>query len=126
MTSINSMKNSTRLLTVSIVFAVLISSPINHCVVHAQDKISSAETTGGITDAEILDIVKRVAQHQIHPLAEGDYPAVKSIDEAKPAKAPEGIAWLYPWGVTLFGMERSTDVTGNQDADKFVVQHNLI
>ena len=92
--------------------------------------VSAAETTkmdlGGITDAEIRDVVTRVARHQVHPLADGNYPAVTNLDEAMAAKAPVGIEWDYPWGVALFGMMRLTDVTGDKDVEQFVVQHNLI
>jgi rhamnogalacturonyl hydrolase YesR len=104
----------------------------NGCATHAQDKTSELAPvvvppdSGGISDAEILGVVARVAKHQIHPLADGDYPAVTNLDDAKAAKVPEGIDWGYPWGVALFGMEHSADVTGDTDADNFVVQHNLI
>src|ERR1700744_3617934 len=63
----------------------------------------------GITDAEICDVIARVAKHQVHPLAEGDYSTVNSVAEARAAKSPEGIIWNYPWGVTLYGVLRSTD-----------------
>ncbi len=87
---------------------------------------TAADADTGISDDQIRDVVARVAKHQIHTLADGDYAAVQSGEAAKAAKAPEGIAWNYPWGVTLFGMQRSTDVTGDKDADHFVVQHNQI
>src|SRR5882757_5781590 len=87
--------------------------------------IRAADAANGISDAEIRDVITRVAKHQIHALADGDYTAVKSIEEAKAAKAPEGLGWSYPWGVTLFGMLRSTDVTGDKAVDKFVVEHDL-
>ena len=80
----------------------------------------------GITDAKIRDVVVRVARHQIVPLADGDYPAVTNLDAARAVREPEGIAWSYPHGVALYGMERSTDLTGDKDVDKFVVEHNLI
>lgn len=86
----------------------------------------SADMSGGITDAQIRDVVARVAKHQIHPLADGDYAAAKSIDEARDAKKPEGIGWSYPWGVTLYGMSESADLIGDPAVDKFVVDHNLI
>lgn len=86
----------------------------------------SAEANGGITDAQIRDVVVRVAKHQIHPLADGEYPSVKTMDEARAAKAPEGIAWSYPWGVTLYGMSRSLDVADDAAVDQFVTDHNLI
>jgi unsaturated rhamnogalacturonyl hydrolase len=106
---------------------------IGGCATHARDKtnaplasVVAPPDSGGISDAEIRDVVTRVAKHQIHPLADGDYPAVTNLDDAKAAKAPEGIAWNYPWGVALFGMERSVDATGDKDADKFVGEHNSI
>jgi unsaturated rhamnogalacturonyl hydrolase len=120
------MKIPNRFLTASIVIAALILSPLSNPRVRAQAETNVTDVTGGITDAQILAVIKRVASHQLHPLADGDYAAVKTLAEAKAAKAPAGIAWSYPWGVTLFGLERSADITGNQDADKFVVQHNLI
>lgn len=79
-----------------------------------------------ISDDDIRSLLQRVARHQIRPLADGDYPAVASVDAARVAKAPEGIAWSYPWGVTLYGMERATDVIGDRAGDKFVVEHNLV
>ena len=99
----------------------------------AQDKTNTTlapvtvqTDSGGITDAEIRDVVARVAKHQLHPLADGDYPAVTNLDGARAAKAPQGIEWNYPWGVALYGMSRSTDVTGDKDVGQFVVQHNLV
>lgn len=89
-------------------------------------KAAPMENSGDIPDAEIRSVIERVAKHLMKPLADGDYPSVTNIDEAKAAKTPEGISWSYPWGVALFGIERSTDVTGDKDMDNFVVQHNLI
>ncbi len=104
----------------------IVTTLLSITLAKAADSTRPTLADGGISDAEILTVIKRVAQHQIHPLAEGDYAAVKSLAEAKSARAPVGIAWSYPWGVTLFGLERSTDITGDQAADAFVVQHNLI
>lgn len=92
----------------------------------ATNKTNDSTASGGISNAEIRDVVVRVARHQIHPLADGDYPAVTTIAEAKSAKAPEGIEWVYPWGVTLSGMVRSTEVTHDREVAEFVAQHNLI
>lgn len=93
-------------------------------MVSAQDvaKVPSA----AISDAEIRDVVVRVGKHQIHALADGDYPAVTNLDEARAAKAPEGLTWTYPWGVALYGVIRSSDVTGDKDVAQFVVQHDKI
>jgi rhamnogalacturonyl hydrolase YesR len=59
-------------------------------------------------------------------LTDGDYPAVTNLDEAEAAKRPAGIAWNYPWGVALFGMERVSETTGDKTEHDFVVQHDLI
>lgn len=84
------------------------------------------DTSANISDDEIRTVLQRVSKHQIHPLADGDYSPVTSVAAAETAKAPEGISWGYPWGVTLFGMLRASDVTGDADADKFVIEHSLI
>jgi len=90
--------------------------------------VRAANDPSSISDDEIRAVLQRVSQHQIqiHPLADGDYAGVNSVAAAKAAKAPEGIAWNYPWGVALFGLLHASDVTGDPAADKFVVEHNLI
>jgi len=79
-----------------------------------------------ITDAQIRDVVTRVARHQLVPLNDGDYAPVSSLEQAQGMRAPAGIAWFYPQGVMLYGMARSTDVIADRDVDQFVVQHNQI
>ena len=108
--------------TLSLVFTPVFLLLTAGCGTFAHGKTDD----GGISDAQISDVVERVARHQVHPLADGEYPAVTNLDEAKAAKPPEGIEWGYPWGVALFGMLRSTDVTGDADISQFVVQHNQI
>ena len=86
----------------------------------------AASRANGISDAEIRDIVERVAQHNERPLAEGEYPAVTNLAQAESATPPEGITWDYPHGVMLYGMEHSTEVTGDTNVDQFVAEYNLI
>src|SRR4051812_16335340 len=86
-------------------------------------------SAAAIDDQSIRDVVNRVARHQLRPLADGEYPAVEGdsiLKVADAAKPPEGIAWLYPWGVTLYGAIRSTDATGDKDVEHFVLEHNQI
>jgi rhamnogalacturonyl hydrolase YesR len=85
-----------------------------------------AQGAGAISDNQIHDIVDRVAKHQLHTLADGDYSAVTNLDEARAAKAPEGIEWNYPWGVALYGMEMESQLFKDADTAQFVTQHNLI
>jgi rhamnogalacturonyl hydrolase YesR len=87
--------------------------------------VCAEDASANISDDEIRGVLQRVSKHQIQPLTDGDYSPVTSVAAAKAAKAPEGIAWSYPWGVTLFGMLRASDVTGDTDSDKFVTEHNL-
>lgn len=80
----------------------------------------------GTTDASIRQVLQVVGRHQLRELRDGQYPHAASAAEALKAQPPAGIAWNYPWGVTLYGLLRSTDVTGDQDARNFVYQHNAI
>ncbi|MEO8301395.1 MAG: glycoside hydrolase family 88 protein [Rhizomicrobium sp.] len=79
-----------------------------------------------ISDAQIRDVVTRVARHQLVPLADGDYAPVASVEQARAARPPQGIAWFYPQGVMLYGMARSTDITGDKEVGQFVTRHNQI
>lgn len=88
--------------------------------------IIRAADNAAISDDDIRSVLLRVANHQIHPITDGDYTAVDSVEQAKAAKAPDGIAWNYPWGVTLYGMSRAADIIGDSAADKFVKEHNLV
>ena len=88
----------------------------------------STPDTNDISDAQIRDVIARVARHiqNTHGLAEGEYPEVTNLDAAKSARPPEGIEWNYPWGVALYGMERVSDVTGDPAPGEFVMQNNLV
>ena len=111
---------SARILTATLPLLLLWESG---CATHTS---SSSASSGGISDAEIRDVVARVTRHQLHLLADGDYLATPNPGQAMAAKPPAGIEWDYPWGVALCGMMRSADVTGDKEADQFVVEHNLI
>lgn len=95
-------------------------------VTHEACAADPANVSDSISDAGIREVVERVARHQVHPLADGEYPVVTSVDQARQAGAPAGIVWSYPWGVTLFGALRSTDLTGDRSVDEFVTTHNLV
>ncbi|HEY1790420.1 MAG TPA: glycoside hydrolase family 88 protein [Verrucomicrobiae bacterium] len=91
--------------------------------------VAAAQTTSDsteISNAQVRDVITRVARHQIRLLADGEYPAVTNLDAAQAATPPAGIAWNYPWGVALFGMERVGEVTRDDADHDFVVKHNLI
>ncbi len=70
-------------------------------------------------------VVDAVARRQIAPLADGTY-ALDTWEEAAANRAPRGISWLYPWGVTLYGMLRASEVTGERAYADFVIEHNAI
>lgn len=110
--------------------ALLPLLPLNGgCATAALDAPKTAAADGGISNAQILDVVNRVAKHQLHPLKDGDYPSVTASNAlalATAAASPVGIAWSYPHGVVLFGMLRSTEVTHDRAVGQFVVEHNLI
>lgn len=87
---------------------------------------ATAARAQDITDAQIRDVVTRVARHQLVPQADGDYAPVSSLEQAQGGRAPSGIAWFYPQGVMLYGMARSTDLTRDREVGQFVTRHNQI
>ena len=83
----------------------------------------------GKTDASIRDVLRVVARRQLSqfgPLKDGDYTAIDSLAAAEAARKLEGIGWSYPWGVTLYGVIRSTDATGDTEMLNWALEHNRI
>lgn len=85
-----------------------------------------AADLSGTSDASIRQVLLAVTRHQLRPLADGQYAPAVSVTATEAAIAPQGIAWNYPWGVTLYGVIRSTDVTNDRTARDFVIHHNQI
>lgn len=77
-------------------------------------------------DASIRRILDVVSRRQLHPLKDGDYAPVDSVKAAAAARPPKGVGGNYPTGVVLYGVIRSTDLTGNREALNFVLEHNRI
>jgi unsaturated rhamnogalacturonyl hydrolase len=94
-----------------------------------QGAFGASPDLSGKTDASIRDVLRVVARHQLAqfgPLKDGDYTAVDSLAAAEAARKPEGIGWNYPWGVTLYGVIRSTDATGDTEMLNWALEHNRI
>jgi len=86
----------------------------------------AADSAAPADDASIRKVITLVAHHQIHPLVDGDYSSVETVAALKAARPPEGLAWLYPWGVTLYGMLRTSEVTGDDAPAQFALQHSQV
>lgn len=86
-------------------------------------RLGAAETIG---DDAIRDVLKAVSRHQLHALKDGDYAPVASVEALQAARAPDGVTWNYPWGVTLYGVQRSTDFTRDDEVENFALEHNRI
>lgn len=94
---------------------------------------SAAQNTpdlSGRTDDSIRSVLRLVSRHQQHPLADGDYSLAGSdevtLDAVQNARQPEGVIWNYPWGVTLYGVIRASDVLDDKSGLAFAVRHNQI
>jgi unsaturated rhamnogalacturonyl hydrolase len=87
---------------------------------------SSPPAPAADENAAIRQVLETVSRHQLRPLRDGDYTPVDTLDALKSARAPQGVAWNYPWGVTLYGTLRSTDFTGDPEVEHFVLEHNRI
>jgi len=73
----------------------------------------------------VKDVVLAVARNQLHSLSDGKYKQ-GSWDEVKNIQGTTGVAWNYPWGVTLYGLMRTTAVLGDTIFSSFVFRHNEI
>ena len=76
--------------------------------------------------ALIMSTLNRVANHQIHALGDGPLSPESTASEIRKIREPRGIVWAYPWGVTLYGLLRSTDVTHDTKIRDFVLEHNRL
>lgn len=91
--------------------------------------LCGAPDLSGRTDDSIREVVRLVARRQLKqfgPLKDGDYTPVTTLETLEAARRPEGIGWNYPWGVTLYGIIRSTDVTGDREMLEWVHEHNRV
>ena len=88
--------------------------------------VAQTNDLSGQTDASIRTVISLVASNQLKTLADGNYATAKTLSAAQSAKKPSGITWTYQWGVSLYGMLRVKDATGNTNFETFVLNHNLI
>ena len=88
-------------------------------------QVESDSVAQTLTDRPVRDVVDAVAHYQIHTLLDGNYPK-GAWNDVMTARAATGVTWFYPWGVTLYGMLRATEATGNPSYRDFVVAHNEI
>jgi unsaturated rhamnogalacturonyl hydrolase len=83
----------------------------------------------GATDDSIRNVITVVGNHQLVALADpaGNYaPAFTLAAAQSGTNRPAGVQWEYAWGVTLYGLLRAAEATGNTNLESFVLQHNLI
>ncbi|MCF7886584.1 MAG: glycoside hydrolase family 88 protein [Candidatus Marinimicrobia bacterium] len=71
------------------------------------------------------ELMKLVTERQIHDIQPGEYQKGdwKMIENSRP---PEGIAWYYPWGVTLYGILEVSKALDNSEYENFVIKHNKV
>lgn len=102
--------------------ALLVSAPTLRTLA------ASPDLSGKSDDSirEVLRIVARAQLKQFGPLKDGDFAPATSVAAIDAAKRPEGIGWSYPWGVTLYGVIRSTDATGDREMLDWVGEHNRL
>lgn len=85
-----------------------------------------AADLSGKNAPSIRAVLELVSKHQIQTLADGDYTPVSTIDALQSARAPQGISWNYPWGVTLYGVIRASEYLDDKSGLEFALRHNQI
>jgi unsaturated rhamnogalacturonyl hydrolase len=71
----------------------------------------------------IRETVLAVARHQFREIREGRY-GRESLEQARNHVQPAGVAWEYTWGVTLYGLMRTSEATGDRSFAEFALKHN--
>jgi rhamnogalacturonyl hydrolase YesR len=85
---------------------------------------AAAQTPAPSSDTRTpRDVVTAVARYQLKPLEDGDYKR-GTWEEVQANKLPKGLTWTYQYGVTLWGLLRATDATGDKAFADFVADHN--
>ena len=107
----------------SIIFLCLLLILVSSSLVGYSNNGSSDNAAAQKDSRSIKDIVQAIAHKQIHQLSDGEYKK-GTWDEVMTAKRPEGLMWIYPWGVSLYGMLRESEVTGDKPSEAFVLKHN--
>jgi len=118
------LKISTGLIWLSAI-AIICSIPTNQGNAAAQVSNAPLEAPPDLRDRSIRDVITVIALHNTTSLKEGDWKRVEG-GELPAYDPPAGISWNYPWGVTLYGMSRTAEVTGQKQIGDFVVKHNDI
>jgi unsaturated rhamnogalacturonyl hydrolase len=93
------------------------------------DAAAQTNDLSGSTDDSIRNVITVVGNHQIVTLADpaGNYAPVYTLAAAQSSSnRPAGVQWEYAWGVTLYGLLRAAEATGNTNLEEFVLRHNLI
>jgi unsaturated rhamnogalacturonyl hydrolase len=87
----------------------------------------ASDDAGKLSDDEILRVVNAIGSRQMQSrvLAEGTYPQ-GSWEQVSAHTPPRGVDWVYPWGVTLYGLSRVGEETGDAAYSSFVLRHNEI
>ena len=82
-----------------------------------------AEPKSDLRDRSVREVVFAVAKMQMRPLAEGEWKQ-GTEQESMDSKHSTGTKWNYPWGVTLYGLLRLSEVSGDKTFSSYVLQHN--
>src|SRR5512136_1577669 len=111
-----------RIMMVFLVIIINLVPMIFPITTPAQEPAKSAlEPVKAKVGRPVRDVILALARRQMRELADGEYKK-GTWEEFKAAKKPTGIDWVYPWGVTLYGMLRTSEVTGDKQLKDFVVR----
>ncbi len=76
-----------------------------------------------LSDRSIRNVLATICRKQMRVLQPGEW--TRGTQEETLASEPvRGLHWSYPRGVTLYGMLRVSQVTGNKQFSDYVLQHN--
>jgi len=76
-------------------------------------------------DRTPMDLLKLLVKRHTLEVKEGEY-IQGTWEEVKASKPPEGLEWIYPRGVTLYGLLTAYDILKDDKIIEYVKKHNEV
>jgi len=102
---------------------VLVAIACSVCIKESNAAGCCAASAKSVKNCSIENLIVKVADRQLRELKDVQYIRDEQ-GRLKKYVPPEGVEWQYAWGVTLYGLLRTSETLGEEKYRDFVVRHN--